>query len=414
MVRKLPDALRGPLIVLNQKPGGKPMKRVSIVNGNVCTKSNQEVVPNHGLMILSCSIRACLTLTALFVCLVAIRAQEVTPLTSEQVINRISPSVVLVLAGRGGGRLEATGSGVIVRENGVLLTAYHRIKNAHEVQVRLKSGEVYDKVELLGFDERRDVAALRIAAKGLPTLPSAGAEAGQRIYVVSNPAGLRWSAAEGLLSAVRLADDVPGTGSGYQLLQFTAPVSPGSSGGVLVDAQARMLGVIVASKNGQNLNFAVPVNAVIGLADATVGTPLGSGSNLRLPTPEAPPSSVAVASTNATERLREVKTVYVRSNTSYFEPVQLQNDLRKRPEFVAWQLLIVDDVKVADAMIEVDRPLFTFTFTYTLTDRKTSVVLASGKVTAWDGNLAAPGLAKEIVKQIKTARPFPEKKAAAK
>lgn len=390
------------------------MKRVSTLPGEVCATSNREAVSTNVLMLLSSSVRAGLALATLFACLVAIRAQEATPLTSEQVINRISPSVVLVLTGQGGGRLEAIGSGVIVRENGLLLTAYHLIKNAHEVQVRLKNGETYDKVELLGFDERRDVAALRIAAKGLPAIPSASTEAGQRVYVVSNPAGLNWSAAEGLISAVRLADDVPGAGSGYQLLQFTAPVSAGSSGGLLVDEQARMLGVIVASKNGQNLNFAVPVNSVIGLADAAFGTPLGSGGNLRLSRPELPPSSAAVASTDTVQRLREVKTVYIRSNTSYFEPVQLQNELRKRPEFAAWQLLIVDDVKVADAMIEVDRPLFTFTFTFTLTDRKTSVLLASGKVTAWDGNLAAPGLAREIIKQIKVARPLPEQKTAAK
>jgi hypothetical protein len=345
---------------------------------------------------------------------IAVCAQEAATMTSEQVINRVSPSVVLILAGQGAGRLEASGSGVIVRENGVLLTAYHLIKNAREVQVRLKNGEVYDKVELLGFDERRDVAALRIAAKGLPALPTASAEAGQRVYVVSNPAGLNWSAADGLLSAIRLADDIHGAGNGYQLLQFTAPVSPGSSGGVLVDVQARILGVVIASRNGQNLNFAVPINSIIGLADLTTGTPLGAGNNLRLPAPETPPSSVAVASTNLAERMREIKTIYVRTNTSYFEPVQLQNELRKRPEFAAWQLLIVDDVKVADAVIEVDRPLFTFTFTFTLTDKKTSVLMASGKVTAWDGNAAASGLAKELVKQVKISRPLAEKKAAMK
>ncbi len=361
-----------------------------------------------------CSTEFGLAILMAFASVIAVCAQEASTVSSEQVIGKVSSSVAMVLVGQGAGRLEATGSGVIVRENGVLLTAYHLIKGAQEVQVRLKNGEVFDKVELLGVDERRDIAALRIAAKNLPVLPMASAEVGQKVYAMSNPAGLTRSASDGLLSAIRLADEVPGAGNGYQLLQFSAPVSAGSSGGVLTDAQGRMLGIIIASRSGQNLNFAVPISSVLGLADSTTATPLGSGHNLQLPEPERPPSSAAVVSTNLTDRIREIKTVYVRTNTSYFEPVQLQNELRKRPEFAAWQLLLVDDVKVADAVIEVDRPLFTFTFTFTLTDKKTSVLLASGKITAWDGNAAAPGLAKEIVKQVKVARPLPEKKTQAK
>lgn len=392
------------------------MQRDPVIQGRSQTNAYRKT-GGKSAAAFKCSAEFCLAVAMALASMIAVCAQEAATMSGEQVISRVSPSVALILVGQGSGRLAATGSGVIVRENGVLLTAYHLIKNAREVQVRLKNGEVYDKVELLGFDERRDVAALRITAKGLPALPTASAEVGQRVYVVSNPAMLTWSAADGLLSAVRLADDVLGAGNGYQLLQFTVPISPGSSGGVLVDAQGRALGIIVASKGAQSLNFAVPVGSVLGLADSTTATPLGAGNNLQLPAPPKPPASAVVSQTDPAARLREVKTIYVRSRTSYFGPVQLQNELRKRPELSAWQLLIVDDPKVADSMIEVDRPLFTFIFTFKLIDQKTSVVLASGKVAAWDGNLAAPGLAKEIVKQIKVARPLPEKgekKAAAK
>jgi cell division protein FtsB len=105
--------------------------------------------------------------------------------------------------------------------------------------------------------------------------------------------------------------------------------------------------------------------------------------------------------------LARARTLYVRSGTSYFEPVQLQNELRKRDEFEAWGLLIFDEYKkseVADLLIEVDRPLFTFTFTYKVTDRATGVLLASGKVTAFDGNSAAPDLARRIIKDMRAAR----------
>lgn len=327
----------------------------------------------------------------------------------------VSPSVVLILTGKGG-QLESVGSGLIVRADGVVLTAYHLVKDAHEVQVRLKNGEVYDKVELIGFDERRDVAALRLPAVALPVLPrsdAAQSRVGETVYVVSNPNNLPWTVSNGILSAVRLADDVPGAGNGYKLLQHTSAVSAGSSGGVLVDANGRGLGLVVASASGQNLNFAVPLNSVLGLANAQGRTTLGAGTDLRLPEPPRPPVAAAVLKADPKEILRAAKIVYVSSNTSYFEAVQLQNELRKKTDFAAWQMAIVDGGegrKVADIVIEIDRPLFTYTFTYMISDQRTNIVLATGKVTAWDGNGAAPELAKRIIEDIKKVRQPPTPK----
>src|SRR5689334_15258326 len=166
-------------------------------------------------------------------------------LSGDQVVERVSPSAVSILVGKGDGQVAGVASGVIIRSDGVILTANHVVKGMREVQVRLKSGEIYDQVELMASDERRDVAALRIVATGLPVLPvgnSTNAASGAAVYVVSNAVGLPWTASSGILSASRMADDVPGAGSGYRILQFTAPLSPGSSGGVLVDAEARILG----------------------------------------------------------------------------------------------------------------------------------------------------------------------------
>ena len=80
--------------------------------------------------------------------------------------------------------------------------------------------------------------------------------------------------------------------------------------------------------------------------------------------------------------------------------------LQKRPKFAAWKILLVTDPRLADAELVIDRPLFTFIFTFSPADKQTSVILVSGKLTAWDGNTAAPRLAKEIIKRIKTARPL--------
>jgi hypothetical protein len=85
----------------------------------------------------------------------------------------------------------------------------------------------------------------------------------------------------------------------------------------------------------------------------------------------------------------------------------MQNALRARTEANTWNLAIVDGWdkrNVADVLVSIDRPLFTYTFTYKLTHRATGILLATGKVTAFDGNAAAPKLAEKIIEEIRTAR----------
>lgn len=117
--------------------------------------------------------------------------------------------------------------------------------------------------------------------------------------------------------------------------------------------------------------------------------------------------SAKIAETTPKALLGRARTVYVESDTTFFEPVQLQNALTKREEMNAWQMAIVDgwDKRaIADVLIEIDRPLFTYTFTYKVTHRSTGVLLATGKVTAFDSDDAAPKLAGKIVEEIKKAR----------
>jgi hypothetical protein len=114
-----------------------------------------------------------------------------------------------------------------------------------------------------------------------------------------------------------------------------------------------------------------------------------------------------IAATSPKAMLSRARILYLTSNTEYFEKVQLQNALRKRSELDDWQMWIIDDWdkrSVSDTEIEIDRPVFTFTFTYKITNQKTGMVLATGKVTAWDGDAAAPMLADRIVDDIRKAR----------
>ena len=139
------------------------------------------------------------------------------------------------------------------------------------------------------------------------------------------------------------------------------------------------------------------------VADETKGKELRKAAEEKLAAVE----SARIAETSPRALLGRARTIHVYSGTSFFEPVQLQNALLKRAEMERWQMAIVEGWEkrdVADLHIEVDRPLFTYTFTYSLTHRSTGVVIATGKVTAFDGNAAAPKLARRIVEEIAKAR----------
>jgi len=103
--------------------------------------------------------------------------------------------------------------------------------------------------------------------------------------------------------------------------------------------------------------------------------------------------------------LARARVIYISSQTKFFKPVQLQGELRKRPEFDALQLSMVDAAfGGADVLIEIDRPIFTYYFTYKIIDHNTNIVLGAGKVTAFDGKFAAPLLSRDIMKDFTAAQ----------
>lgn len=368
-------------------------------------------------------------------------AQTPDSLSADQIVDKAYPSVALVLAGRAPGQIaNSLGAAVVVHPNGILLTAYHVVKNAYSLQVRFKTGEVFDQVQLLGVDTRRDVAAIRISAAALPVLPiaiAAQARPGDAVAVVSHPASLQWSASTGVVSAYRLADEVPGAGTGYRLIQFTAPASPGSSGGVLIDSRGNALGLVVGSlPGGQNLNFAVPIDSVLGLGDMAATRSFANGSTLSPPgatvatanqpsapavpanpqnsgaTPEAPEKSDLLSASKDREFiLRNFKTMYVDAQRAqYFKADQLKAALGRNKDFQKLNIRIVDDRKVADTVLDVGYT-FAWDFPFELKHQNTTIVLLSGKgVGPFSGVAGAASVASEFVKIAKPYRISPEKK----
>lgn len=353
------------------------------------------------------------TLVVLLSLPLAAQQDSATPAASA-IFEHAKAATVVILSGEGAGRLHSIATGVIISKNGTILTAYHAIKGAAEVQVRMADGEVFDRIELLGVDERRDVAALKISAGALPALPlgnTANLAQGDPVYAVTNANGLTWSATEGILSAIRLADEVPGAGTGFKLLQFNASVAPGSSGGALIDRSGALIGIITRGQG--STAFAVPIESVEGLPDMGHPIILGAGSLLRLPeklAEQVPQSSAAIASSNPKAILKNAKTIYISSKTSFLTVDTVIRALTIQKDWPKLGLTIVQDPRVADILIQVDRPLFTYIHTFVIVDKRTSIVLGSGKVTAFDGTIASGGIAKDIVKIFEAARTSPSPK----
>jgi hypothetical protein len=161
---------------------------------------------------------------------------------------------------------------------------------------------------------------------------------------------------------------------------------------------------VFAQTTEQNVNVTIKPSQTVEqrVADSIKEKQLREAAEEKL----AAEKSARIASKSPRALLSAAQTVYVRSDTAYFDSVQLQKELLKNKDFQTWDMAILDWPKgdVADIIIEVDRPLFTFTFTYKITDRANGILLSTGDITAFDGNIAAPLLRSRIIKDIKKAR----------
>lgn len=181
-----------------------------------------------------------------------------------QAVARALPSVVSIRA-LGNGR-DGYGAGIVVRADGLILTAHHVVKGATALAIVFEDGEEHPG-KLLAADEEIDVALVRTIAPGRTFTPvtfgvDAELELGQALVAIANPFGLGLSVTRGILSA-RERRNVVGQNSAA-LLQTDAAINPGSSGGALVNLNGEVVGLIVAilTRTGghQGIGFAVPAH----------------------------------------------------------------------------------------------------------------------------------------------------------
>jgi S1-C subfamily serine protease len=188
-------------------------------------------------------------------CIVA-HAQESS---TTSIAESASPSVVQIFTYDATGSVRGQGSGFFIAPCTILTNA-HVIAKAYSAAVSSED-TVYSSVTLLKSDEDADLALVAVAGNGEPAL-SLGDDAlirpGQHVVAIGNPMGLERSVSDGMISAIR---SVPGYAG--RLIQTTAPISPGSSGGPLLADDGLVIGVTaVTLDEGQNLNFAVGPAAI--------------------------------------------------------------------------------------------------------------------------------------------------------
>jgi hypothetical protein len=176
------------------------------------------------------------------------------PRSAEDVFADAAPSVARVNVMDATDRVVATGSGVVV-DAGVLVTSCHVATAGAKLSVKL--GEAVLPATIDVADEVYDLCRLAVSGMRAPALTLAGVDTlrtGQRVYAIGAPQGLELTISEGIVSALRKVDD--GT-----IIQTTAPISPGSSGGGLFDLSGRLVGIMTFQHRfGQNLNFALPAD----------------------------------------------------------------------------------------------------------------------------------------------------------
>jgi serine protease Do/serine protease DegQ len=170
-----------------------------------------------------------------------------------------------LLEENGGFRENSLGSGVIVGEDGLIVTNEHGIRDADEIVVRLSDRSEF-RAKVIGADVRTDLAVLRIQpSRKLPVVTlgdSSRLKVGEFAIAVGNPFGLESTVTLGVISATGRSAE-PEAEGGDDFIQTDASINPGNSGGPLLNARGEVVGINTAMVSaGQGIGFAIPINTV--------------------------------------------------------------------------------------------------------------------------------------------------------
>lgn len=241
-------------------------------------------------------------------------AQIEPPLSTQEIVARVTPSTVAVLGEAG------FGSGVVVSSRGHIVTNFHVVEDQPRLVIQFPNAPgSFHQAELISIDREHDLALLRIDTPNLipATLgDTTSVRQAEDVVVIGNPQGLDHTVSNGILTgfetvgegfsplgfaSIFLAD-------GTRLFQTNAAVSEGNSGGGMFNDRAELIGIMTfIFTEGQNLNFAVPVNYVTALLRSEGLTTSPTPSQPNPLAPNSPRVNEVPVTTNPTESVDAVR-----------------------------------------------------------------------------------------------------------
>ena len=209
----------------------------------------------HGKFFLMIFLITVIFLFSISLSTYAQQGSPLVPLSASIIAKSSFPSVLMLVMEDSSGQPLSLGSGFFVRE-GIVATNFHVIEGAVGGYTKIVGQELkYDIAGVVGIDNKRDLVLLTIKGAKAPSLSLGDSQqvaVGDEVYAIGNPQGLEGTFSQGIVSSIRQVGS-------ETIFQITAPISPGSSGGPVLNTQGNVIGVTVATfKDGQNLNFAIP------------------------------------------------------------------------------------------------------------------------------------------------------------
>lgn len=206
--------------------------------------------------------------------------QDTQVLTSNQIYDQVLPSVVCVTADQGNGSA-SVGSGVVLTQSGYIVTNFHIIQGGVSLNVSMLSSTANYDAKLVGYDEELDLAVLKIEAQGLTPARLGSSDqlsVGDSVYAIGNPMGyLHGTMTEGIISSPTRTIKVDG--KDMNLLQTSAALNSGNSGGALTNAYGQVVGITSAKITGvendtviEGLGLVIPINDTIPFLNQMIHT----------------------------------------------------------------------------------------------------------------------------------------------
>ena len=210
-------------------------------------------------------------LVLIFLCINQISAQSI-----KQIYDDSKSSIVLIVSYDKNQTPLGMGSGFYFRDN-LIATNYHVIENASSFLIKnIGKQSKFSEVKVRSYSVNLDIAILEVKDKSKPlNLISEPAQIGEKVIAIGNPQGLEGTISTGIISGIREIES-------FKIYQLTAPISPGSSGGPIMNEKGEVIGLATFTiKESQNLNFAMPADLLISLENKTMSwEPVSSNTEL--------------------------------------------------------------------------------------------------------------------------------------